>query len=217
MEVELLRPPSASRRLTAIYNNFKNFQVIIGYPAFPTFGFEVNDPNATKMYGFEGSAQAVFGALSFDTNVGFTHSSLGTFYAVDPRVGSTTFCNPATGPSSPSCVNLSGHPQTYAPDFTFNVGAQYAFKLGGEDTLTPSVNFAHESGQWATLIENSALGDQLAPRDILGAQLAWTHGDYIVTLYGTNLTDHHYVGALNSDLDFAGPPRQYGIRIMKAF
>ena len=114
-------------------------------------------------------------------------------------------------------MNLSGHAQTYAPDFTFNVGAQYEFKLDGGDTLTPRVNFAHVSGQWATLIENSAFGDRLAPRDILNAQLAWTHGEYVVTLYGTNLTDDHYVGALNSGLDFAGAPRQYGIRIMKAF
>ena len=151
-------------QIDGFYNNFKNFQVIIGYPAFPTFGFEVNDPNATKLYGFEGSAQAVFGDLSFDTNIGFTHSSLGTFYAVDPRVGSYDFrAVRRRAPSSPSCVNLGGHPQTYAPNFTFNVGAQYDFKLDGGDTLTPRVNFGHVSGQWATLFENSALGDRLAP------------------------------------------------------
>ena len=46
-------------QVDGFYNNFKSFQVIIGYPAFPTFGFEVNNPNPTKLYGFEGSAQAV--------------------------------------------------------------------------------------------------------------------------------------------------------------
>ena len=40
---------------------------------------------------------------------------------------------------------------------------------------------------------------------------------YVVTLYGTNLTNDQYVGALNSNLDFAGPPRQYGIRLLKVF
>ena len=73
-------------QIDGFYNSFHDFQVIIGYPAFPTFGFEVNDPNATKLYGFEGSAQAVFGALSFDANVGMTRSSLGTFYAVGPQI-----------------------------------------------------------------------------------------------------------------------------------
>jgi iron complex outermembrane receptor protein len=204
-------------QVDGFYNNFKDFQVIIGYPAFPTFGFEVNDPNPTKLYGFEGSAQAVFGSLSFDANIGLTHSSLGTFYATDPRIASATPCNTATGPSSASCINLSGHAQTYAPDFTFNFGLQYEFKLEGEDTLTPRLNFAHVSGQWATLLENAALGDRLAARDILNAQLAWTHGEYVVTLYATNLTNDQYVAALNSNLDFAGAPRQYGIRLMKAF
>ena len=39
----------------------------------------------------------------------------------------------------------------------------------------------------------------------------------VTTLYSTNLTDQHYVGALNSGLRFAGPPRQFGIRVMKVF
>ena len=111
---------------------------------------------------------------------------------------------------------MTGHSQTYAPDFTFNLSAAYDFKLDGGDVLTPRFNFGHSSGQWATLFENPALGDRLAERNILSAQLAWTHNDIVVTLYGTNLTDQHYVGALNSNLDFAGPPRQFGIRLMKA-
>ena len=32
-----------------------------------------------------------------------------------------------------------------------------------------------------------------------------------------NLTDQHYVVALNSGLDFAGAPRQYGIKLETAF
>ena len=68
------------------YNDYKNFQVIIGYPAFPTFGFELNTPNPTKIYGAEFQADAVFGQLSFDAGLGLTHSELGTFYAVDPRL-----------------------------------------------------------------------------------------------------------------------------------
>ena len=44
------------------------------------------------------------------------------------------------------------------------------------------------------------------------------HNDYVVTLYGTNLTDQHYDdGAELESARFAGPPRQYGIRVMKAF
>ena len=204
-------------QVNGFYDDFRKFQVTIGYPAFPTFGFELNNPNPTKLYGLEGSLQAVFGDLSFDANIGFTHSSLGQFYATDPRAASILPCDPKSGPASISCINLKGHPQTYSPDFTFNIGAQYNFDLGNGDVLTPRVDFGHLSGQWATLFDNPAFGDRLSPRNIVNAQLALTHGDWVVTLYSTNLTNQQYVAALNSNMYVAGPPRQYGIRIMKAF
>jgi iron complex outermembrane receptor protein len=199
------------------YNDYRHFQVIIGYPAFPTFGFELNNPNPTKIYGAEFQAEAVFGDLSIDAGTALMHSELGTFYAVDPRAGSFVACNPATGPVSASCINLGGRQQTYAPNFTFNIGAQYAFHLAGGDTITPRLNYGHVSAQWATLFENTARGDRVGARDIFNAQLAWTHGDLVATLYSTNLSDQQYVGAVNSGLRFEGPPRQYGIRLMKAF
>jgi len=204
-------------QVDAYYNNYQNFQVSIGYPTFPTFAFEVNDPNPTKIYGLEAETEASFGGFSFDGGIGLMHSSLGTFYATDPRVVTTTGCSPTAGPTSASCVDLSGHQQTYAPDFTFNIGAQYNIALAGDDSLTPRVNFGHVASQWATLFENPNLGDKLAARNLLGSQLAWGHGNFVTTLYGTNLTNQHYVSALNSGLDFAGAPRQYGIRILNVF
>jgi iron complex outermembrane receptor protein len=204
-------------QIDGFYDQYRNFQVTVGYPQFPTFGFELNDPNTTHLYGFEAQTQAVFGPLSFDAGMTLMHSSLGTFYATDPRIPSVTPCNPGTGPSSASCIDLTGHSQTYAPNFSFNVGAQYKFDLGSADTLTPRVNYGYVAPQWATLFENPALGDHLAGRDILGGQLAWTHGRFVTTLYGTNLTDQHYVGALNSGLRFEGPPRQFGLRFLTSF
>jgi iron complex outermembrane recepter protein len=204
-------------QLDAFYDNYKNFQVIVGYPAFPTFGFELNNPNPTHLYGFEAQTQAAFGQLSFDAGTTWMHSSLGKFFATDPRVASFTPCDPATGPSSASCIDLTGHSQTYAPNFTFNIGAQYKFSLGGGDTLTPRMSFGYVAPQWATLFENPALGDHLSGRDIAGAQLAWTHARLVTTLYANNLTDQHYVGALNSGLRFAGPPRQFGLRALMTF
>ncbi|MEI9887669.1 MAG: TonB-dependent receptor [Rhizomicrobium sp.] len=204
-------------QIDGYYNHYENFQVTIGYPTLPIFGFELNNPNPTEMYGIEAETQAVFGAFSFDAGLGWMHSSLGEFFATDPRVATFTPCDPVTGPASISCFNLKGHEQTYAPNFTFNLGAQYVFNLDGGDTLTPRVNFGHIASQWATLFENPARGDRLTERNILGGQIAWTHGGYIFSLYGTNLTDQHYVGALNSGLRFVGPPRQYGVRIFKVF
>jgi iron complex outermembrane receptor protein len=203
--------------LDGYYNDYKNFQVSIGYPTFPTFSIELNVPHPTKIYGFEAETQVTFGGFSFDAGAGWLHSSLGSFFATDPRVPSTLPCDPQGGPASVTCINLKGRDQTYAPNFTFNVGAQYQYKLASGDMITPRVNFGHVAGQWATLFETPALGDRLGARNILGAQLAFQHGGWTVTAYGTNLTNQHYIGALNSNLTFAGPPRQYGIQLMRVF
>jgi len=203
--------------INGFYNDYRNFQVIIGYPAFPVFGIELNVPNTTKIYGGEFELEAHLGHFSFDIGAALMHSSLGTFFATDPRVPSLLPCAPATGPASATCVNLNGREQTYAPNFTFNAGAQYEFELGDGSRLTPRINFGHVAGQWATLFEKPALGDRMEARNILGAQLAWAKGPWTVTLWGTNITNQHYIGALNSGLDFAGPPRQYGLRVLRTF
>ncbi len=199
------------------YNDYDNFQVTVGNPTLPIFGFEINNPSTTKIYGFEGQLEAIFGAFSLDAGFGWLKSELGTFYAVDPRAISLAPCDPATGPATASCIDLTGHEQTYAPEFTFNLGMQYAFSLAGGDTVTPRINYGHISEQWATLFQNEARGDLVEERNIVNAQIAWRHGSLVTTLYGTNLTDQHYMGALNSGLRFMGPPRQYGLRLMKAF
>ncbi|HEX3919952.1 MAG TPA: TonB-dependent receptor [Caulobacteraceae bacterium] len=200
------------------YNNFDNFQVIVPIPNNPVQSTELNNPSPTKLYGFEASAQAVFGQFSLDAGLGIEHSELGTFFTEDPRVGTSTApCDEKTGPATPLCINLGGHPQTYAPDFTFNFGASYNYVLANDDTLTPSLSFSYISHQWGTLFDNVAAGDYLGPRKILNASLAWKHGTFTTTLYGTNLLDDHYIGALLSPIRLAGAPEQYGISVMKTF
>lgn len=204
--------------LSAFYNQYKDFQVIIANPTLPVFGLETNVPGTTKIYGLEAEAEAKFGGFSFDVGVNFTHSSIGQFFALDQRgTLSLTPCDPKTGPVSALCLNLKGRDQTYAPRFTFNVGASYEFDLGGGSTLTPRVNYGHIGKQWATLFENPLRGDRIEDRNILNAQLAFTKGTLTVTGYATNLTNQHYPAALNSGLYFAGAPRQYGVKVLKAF
>ncbi|HRD45111.1 MAG TPA: TonB-dependent receptor [Caulobacter sp.] len=204
-------------QIDAFYNDYKNFQVTIGYPLIPVFGFEVNNPGTTKIYGIEAQLEAVFGPLSVDAGLGWMRSSLGKFYATDPRAAAFGACDPATGPESPTCIDLEGRDQTYAPNVTFNVGGQYRFTLDNGDTITPRLNYGYVSPQWATLFQNRARGDRIEQRNMLNAQLAWTHDDIVTTLYATNLTDETYIAAINSGLRFAMPPRQFGLRVMKVF
>ncbi|MGH7017430.1 MAG: TonB-dependent receptor [Caulobacteraceae bacterium] len=204
-------------QIGAYYSRFRNFQVILPLPNNPLFNTEQNDPSATKLYGIEASAQAVLGAFSLETSLGLEKSELGTFFAQDSRVGVGGPCNAITGPASVTCFNLAGHPQTYAPDFTFNVEARYKVRLADGDTVTPSVGFSHISSQWGTLFGNPALGDYLGPRNILGASIAWTHGRFTVTAYGRNLTNEEYISALLSPIRIAGAPRQYGVSVLTKF
>ena len=209
------------RTQIGVYDNlFQNFQVIVPIPNQPTQNTELNVPGRTKLYGLEGSAQVALGDFSGSVGVGLEKSSLATFYTTDTRsfaAPAPNTCSPTSGPAAPNCVNLAGHPQTYAPAFTFNASLQYNFHLGDGDLLTPSVNYSHISDQWATLFDNRSQGDYLAPRDIVNATLAWTHGPYIASLYCYNCTNDYYVAAVASPIRLAGAPRQFGVSLMKTF
>ncbi|HJS88342.1 MAG TPA: TonB-dependent receptor [Steroidobacteraceae bacterium] len=204
-------------QLDGYYDKYHNFQVTIGDPLLPTQGLEVNIPSPTTLYGIELSAQAVLGHFAFDANVGWEHTSLGTFFATDTRLPVVGPCDPMSGPASLSCVDLSGYPQSYAPSLTYNLGPQYVFDLPGAGTLTLRANYSHVGSQWAQLFDNAALGDYLGARNLTSAEIAYARGDWTVTAYGTNLSDEAYVAAADAGLRWAGYPRQYGLRVMKTF
>jgi len=206
-------------QLNGFYTEYNNFQVTLSDPLVPLNSYEINLPKTTSIYGVEAETQASFGPLSFTASLGLLKSSLGKFFAVDPRYNllASGTCNPATGGTDPFCLNLKGNPITYAPSVTYNFGAQYVFELDGGQTLTPRVNFAHISGQWASIFDNAALGDRLGVRDLLGAQLEWNTGTWFLTLYGDNITNKQYVASNNSGGLYAGTPRQFGIRLTKTF
>ncbi len=201
-------------QLGAYYNDYQDLQVSIGNPAAPTVSTELNVTSSTKIYGVEASAQAVFGALSFDGGLSVSHSRLGDFFAVDTRTPQVAACNTATGPAGGGCLNLSGRELPYAPTLTVNLGAQYVFALGSSATLTPRLDYSHIAAQWATLFHAST--DRLTARDIVNAQLAWQRGDYVVSLYSTNLTDQRYLASVGT-LRYAAPPRQVGVRLTRDF
>ncbi len=205
-------------QLGAYDSIFQHFQVNLPIPTDPVLQTQQNVQGRTKLYGLEASAQAVYGGFQGDMGLGLEHSELGTFYSADPFGPAPAMtCSPNTGPAAGTCINLAGHPQTYAPNFTFNVGAQYAFTINNDDKLTPRITYSHISHQWGTLFDNAQYGEYLAPRDLVGASLAWTHGTYVLTAYGYNLTDDHYISALLSPMRIAGAPRQFGLSLMKTF
>lgn len=206
-------------QLGGYYNIYKNFQVNIVDPRVTSISSIYNVPGKTKLYGIEASMQGSFEAFSFDFATSVSNSKLGTFYAIDPRIPvppGTPTCNVA-GPAGGRCLELTGNEQNYAPKFTLSAGAQYKIAVGSEATLIPRVDFAHIAATWGSLFQNRALGDRIEARNILNAQLTLTTGDWSIAGYGTNLTNQHYVAAINGARRLAGAPRQYGLRVSRNF
>lgn len=204
-------------QLGGYYNSYKNFQVTIVDPATPNYTSIFNVPNTTKLYGFEASAQGSFDRLLFDFSTSLSHSSVGQFFARDPRLATTGVCNATTGPATAGCIDLGGRRQSYSPKFTVSAGAQYAIPVAAGFTLTPRLDYAHISSVWATLFQKEALGDYLVDRNIFNAQLTLDNGTWSIAGFSTNLNDQHYIGSLNGIRRLAAPPRQYGIRASTKF
>lgn len=204
-------------QLGAYYNIYKDYQVAIGDPEYPQISSILNVAGDTILMGVEASAQGRFGALAFDFAASFSKSELGEFFAADPRVGRTGLCNAQTGPVSANCRNLDGSSQSYAPEFTFSAGVQYDFSVGGGATLTPRVDYSHIGEAYTTIFANTAAGDLLVDRDIVNLTLTYAKDDWRLSAYATNATDQSYTAAVNSGLRYAGPPRQYGLNLIRTF
>jgi iron complex outermembrane receptor protein len=185
------------------YTFYRHFQLQFTTPA--EMNLIQNVGGTTKAYGFEAETQGVFGPLSFDAGLSYEHSSLGAVTIVDPNTGLP--------------VALGGRPLPLAPEWTANIGAQYAFPLTADVTLTPRIDYSYTSGQWATPFQR--FGEFLPERNLVNAQLQLAYRDWLGTFYVTNATDLHYVLASNVGIPFslryAGAPRQFGIRLERKF
>ena len=205
-------------QLGGYYNRFQDFQVTIVDPVTPGLSSVSNVSDASELYGAEFSAQGSFDAFQFDVAASVSNSSNGTFFAADTRLGlAVRGCNAASGPASARCLDLTGNEQPNAPEFTLAAGAQYAIPIGEDATLTPRIDYSHVAATWATLFQNVTRGDRLPARDILNAQLTVATGPWSFGGFATNLTDEHYVAAINGVRRLAGAPRQYGVRVSRSF
>jgi iron complex outermembrane receptor protein len=191
-------------QLGLYYSLYRHFQ--LQFTSATLTNLIQNVGGTTTIAGVEAETQAVFGPLSFEAGGSYEHSRLGSALIVDPTTGLP--------------LQLGGRPLALAPPWTFNLGGQYVFALPGDATLTPRVDYSYIDGQWSTPFQR--FGEFLPARNLVNAQLTWAKAQWKVTLYSTNATDLHYILATNvglpfSPLRYAGPPRQYGFRVERAF
>ena len=192
-------------QLGAFYNDYQNFQVAL-YQVSTAEGEVENVPGQTQVSGFEAQGQAQFGGLSFNFGGSYLNTALGHFSAIDSVV-------PSLG-----VQNLTGRQQPNAPRWTAQFGVQYVFDVPGNATLTSRADYSYIASRWSTLFDYYP-GDFLPQDQLVNAQLIYARPDnWTITLYGTNLFNLQYAasGTLGT-LAIAGPPRQFGVRVMKSF
>ncbi|HEY0747001.1 MAG TPA: TonB-dependent receptor [Steroidobacteraceae bacterium] len=192
-------------QLGAFYEDYRNFQLALFDPVLGA-GRDANATGATTLKGMEAQMQAIFGGLSLDLGTSYVSTRIGNFSAIDSR-------NVAAG-----VYMLNGRPLPNAPQWTAQAGVQYQFNLANRQLLTPRLDYGLVGSRWATLFQ-TVPGDFLQEQNIFNAQIKYDYDDTLAfTLYGTNITNDHYVTLqLLGNLGMPGPPRQYGIRVYKSF
>jgi len=213
-------------QLDGFYTDYRNFQLTYagqgGQAQAGGMSIIQNVPGVTVIYGVEAEGQGVFGPLSFNFGGAYLHSRLSSRAGV------------LGGPTGPE--DVGGAEQPFAPHWTLNVGAQYAFALGNGMTLTPRMDYGYVSSQWALPFQKASDAEfnRLRPINNLAAQVTLDAGHGLtITAYGTNLLDEQYFGLAPGFTNIpnnpptspptlryirnAAAPRQYGIRIAKSF
>jgi len=181
--------------------------------------FFVNSGDAT-IKGFEAELQLEpVDGLLIDASASF----------LDFKYDKLSGCSPLL---DPSCTAASGGlgaglrydmELAHAPKRQFSVGAQYRIDLGSAGSLTPRVDFWHQSGQ-----ETDPLNNPLAViegHSLVNGRLSWDSedGDWQVALQATNLTNELYYTDMTPNNNSAtnagnpGAPRQWWVSVKRNF
>jgi iron complex outermembrane receptor protein len=211
-------------QINGFYNSYNGFQFSV---VEPSTGFSgVENISSVKIKGFEAQLQGQLGGFGIDAGIAYVDSKLASVTFVNTRnlpSGTLGPQCPTGAPSSPpSCfdyrpfIQTTGNgPNLYAPEWTYNIGVDYKFDLGGA-TLTPRVNYAYVGSQF-TYLGYSPVSDLIEARGLLSALLTLDIGRLTLTAYGTNLANKRYVSGQFGSNEFYGAPREVGIRARISF
>jgi iron complex outermembrane receptor protein len=98
--------------------------------------------------------------------------------------------------------------------WTGNAVIDYGFPIG-KNTLRPRLKLAYVDSQYASLFEIPFY--YIPPRTLLDANLDYEAGNWLWSLYGTNVTNKLYVSSNDGTNIYYGNPRQWGVRMQYTF
>ena len=174
-------------------------------PTLPVFGFELNNPNTTRSTASRRRSRRCSAPSRWTRAwAGCRASSASS----TPWIRASRASAPAIRRPGPRARRASISKATSRPMRRISPSTSACSTCSARaatNEFTPRVNYGHVSEQWATLFENEARGDRVEARNILNAQFAWKHGKLVTTLYGSNLTDQHYMARAELGAALRGP------------
>ena len=174
--------------IDGFYNDYGTSRSIIGYRPIPGVRHRAQRAGHDQDLRRRGrSGLQLRRASRSMAGINVLHSGSATSYASRSRarVGVRRRRHAITGPAAAPPASISiGRDQTYAPNFTFNFGAEYAIRARRRRHADAAGQFRpcrRAMGDAVREAWRSATGSK--QRNILNAQLAWQHGSWTVTAY----------------------------------
>lgn len=198
---------------TAVFtSDYDNIQVGSGHfvSGSPLRWAITQNSGKARSYGAELELAAVFDGLRMNASAAYLHSR---------TRADISLIN--VDHASAIEVAPSGTTLPFAPEWTLNAGVEYEFALP-VGSLTPRVQVAHSSVQYATLFPSALT--RIDSRNVWDARLTYRPDDaWRIEGFVTNFTDATYVAAINQGGTNAaggrvyGAPRQVGLRLNLSF
>jgi iron complex outermembrane receptor protein len=189
------------------YQTLSDYQAQFSSVLLPGQNILQNGFGRSVIYGLESSTQARFGSFNVDAGISLLRSKLGTYPAVvSPFL-----------PAPDNIISISGGRAPFAPEFTFDVGASYAFDLASNMSLTPRIDVSHKSDQSGSLIV--APQTHLDARTLVNSEVHYAWKKWYAEAYVTNMFDKRYVAGIqdSGNIWYPGALRQYGLRFGVTF
>jgi iron complex outermembrane recepter protein len=122
----------------------------------------------------------------------------------------------------PAAGNFTGNKLPQVAPFSYSLAAQYQYELGGDNSLTPRLEWNGSAGAYYWEIDNV---DKRSAVNLVNARLIFAHGAFSVTGYVENLMKDRYVlefvekawSGGSSDLSAAAPGQVWGVQVRQKF
>ena len=117
---------------------------------------------------------------------------------------------------NPYLTTVGNGPNLFSPEWSYNFSVSYDFYIGADTILTPRLNYAYVGSRWTNYLYDPAT-DYLAAHGLLSGLVSLRVHDWMLEIYGNNLTDKKYVSGQSGNNEFYGAPREYGVRVSTHF